>query len=529
MECMSIESEAFHRASADFIQDRHQLGAFVNRLPQNAHAAEDVFLRPAAAGANRLGQERGEKVRPSSTGFYDTDVPVSKEPGSCFRRRAVEETSSQDEPSPVDSCFPMKSPQQPTDRRHFLQKSVFGTAAAGLAIASTSHASAQAVPTAMEPEVTSDVDVLVVGGGTAGHVAAIQAARAGAKTLIVERNSQLGGTTTTGGVAFPGLFDAWGKQVIAGIGWELVKESVELDGGSLPNFAKVPERHWQNQVYTNQFLYAILAEEKCAEAGVEIAYYEFPQAVTKTENGWEVDCAGFGTKRRVRCKQIIDCTGGAEVVGMLGFPRLRDDERQPGSFLFMLGQAHQPGRNQIHRLYVHGADSTNSRTATEANLTGRKSILAKVRKEGKQLMHLQPETGFRESFRIEGETMVTVNDYTSGRVFDDAISFAFYPVDLHTKTGVKPKPLKPGTVPTIPLRALIPKGSRNLIVAGRCVSSDRLANSGLRVQASCMGMGQAAGAAAALATKAGTTPLEVPLKEIHAMLREHGQIVPGQA
>jgi len=55
-------------------------------------------------------------------------------------------------------------------------------------------------------------------GGTAGHVAAIQAGRAGAKTLIVERNSQLGGTTTTGGVAFPGLFDAWGKQVIAGIG-----------------------------------------------------------------------------------------------------------------------------------------------------------------------------------------------------------------------------------------------------------------------------------------------------------------------
>ena len=53
------------------------------------------------------------------------------------------------------------------------------------------------------------------------------------------------------------------------------------------------------------------------------------------------------------------------------------------------------------------------------------------------------------------------------------------------------------------------------------MSSDRLANSGLRVQASCMGMGQAAGAAATLAAKAGTTPLEVPLKEIHALLREH--------
>jgi hypothetical protein len=423
----------------------------------------------------------------------------------------------------------MSSPKSETDRREFLQQSVIGTAAAGLTIASTTNVSAQAPPEALEPEATDDVDVLVVGGGTAGHVAAIQAARAGAKTLLVERGAQLGGASTTGGVSFPGLFDAWGKQVIAGIGWELVKECVELDGGQLPNFAKVPQRHWQNQVLTNQFLYVLLAEEKCTEAGVRIAYHEFPQAVTKTKSGWTVDCIGFGTRRRVNCKQIIDCTGGAEVVGMLGFPRLREEERQPGSYLFRLGEGHEPGRTRLHRLYVHGADSTNSRTVTVANMTGRKSILARIRKEGKRITHLQPETGFRESYRIQGETLITVNDYTSGRVFDDAISHAFYPVDLHTKTGVRPKPLKRGKVPTIPLRALIPKGSRNLIVAGRCLSSDRLANSGLRVQASCMGMGQAAGVAAALAAKAGTTPLEVPLTEIHSLLRKHGQIIPGKA
>ncbi len=420
----------------------------------------------------------------------------------------------------------MTTKDKTTDRRDFLQSGLLGTAAAGLTIASTTNVSAQAPAEALEPEVTNNVDVLIVGGGTAGHVAAIQAARAGAKTLLVERGAQLGGASTTGGVSFPGLFDAWGKQVIAGIGWELVKECVELDSGKLPNFAKVPQRHWDNQVLTNQFLYALLAEEKCTAAGVEIAFHEFPQALTKTENGWAVDCVGFGTQRRVNCKQIIDCTGGAEVVGMLGFSRLREEERQPGSYLFRLGDGHDPGRTRLHRLYVHGADSTNSRTVTVANMTGRKSILGKIRKEGKRITHLQPETGFRESYRIEGETVVTVNDYTSGRVFDDAISYAFYPVDLHTKSGVKPKPLKPGTVPTIPRSALIPKGSENIIVAGRCVSSDRLANSGLRVQASCMGMGQAAGVTAALAAKTGTTPLEVPLKDIHALLHEHGQIVP---
>jgi hypothetical protein len=427
----------------------------------------------------------------------------------------------------------MKDNDLQADRRDFLQHSVLGLAGAGLAIASTTSvvigAESDGAQESSVGDLTNEVDVLVVGGGTAGTIAAIQAGRAGARTLLLERNSQLGGTTTTGGVAFPGLFDAWGKQVISGIGWELVRESVALDRGTLPDFSKVPQRHWHNQVHVNQFLYAILAEEKCEEAGVQIAYYEFPEVLAKTAEGWQVDCVGFGTRRRVRCKQIIDCTGGAEVVGMLDLPRLREEERQPGSMLFQLGKSNDPGRGQLHALYVHGADSSNSRTVTAASLTGRKAILGKVRREKKRLMHMQPETGFRESYRIVGETMIMVNDYTSGRLFEDAVSNAFYPVDLHTKSGVKPKPLKPGTVPTIPLRALIPKGSRNIMVAGRSVCSDRLANSGLRVQASCMGMGQAAGVAASLAAKSGTTPLELPLADIHKLLREHGAIVPGKA
>ncbi|MHC4629097.1 MAG: FAD-dependent oxidoreductase [Planctomycetota bacterium] len=345
--------------------------------------------------------------------------------------------------------------------------------------------------------------------------------------------SQLGGTTTTGGVSFPGLFDAWGKQIIAGIGWDLVRDSVELDGGKLPDFSKVPRRHWMNQVRVNQFLYAILAEERCEQAGVRIAYYESPYGITKTANGWQVDCVGFGTRRRVLCKQIIDCTGGAEVVGMLDLPRLREEETQPGSMLFKLDEANNPGRPNgpgsglLDSLYIHGADSSNSRTVTAANLRGRREVLKKVRKENRRLMHLQPEASFRESYRIVGETIITHDDYTSGRVFNDAVCYAFYPVDLHTRSGVKPKPLAKGIVPTIPLSAMVPKGSRNIMVAGRSVSSDRLANSGLRVQASCMAMGQAAGATAALAVSKNTTPLKVPLKDIREMLSKHGAIIPN--
>lgn len=380
-----------------------------------------------------------------------------------------------------------------------------------------------------EGSVTSNVDVLVAGGGTAGVIAALQAARAGAITLLVERGSQLGGTVTTGGVSFPGLFDAWGKQIIAGIGWELVKKAVELDNGTLPPFNRIPEHHWQNQVQVNQFVYALLAEEECVKADITIAYYESPMSVEKTADGWNVSIIGPGTCRQVKCKQIIDCTGGASVVGMLNLPRFREEDTQPGSLLYKLGGVHPVGREQLDRLYVHGADSSTSVTLTKANMDGRKSLLKKLReqKNSARLVHMQPETAHRESYRIHGETVITIDDYTSGRVFEDAVCYAFYPVDLHGRDGVKPKPLTKGTVPTIPLSALVPKGSRNIIVAGRCVSSDRFANSGLRVQASCMAMGQAAGAAAALAARTDTTPLEVPLEEIKTMLRTHAAIIPS--
>jgi len=373
--------------------------------------------------------------------------------------------------------------------------------------------------------ITTEADVLVIGGGTAGTIAAIQAARAGATTALVERGSQLGGTATVGGVAFPGLFHAWGKKIITGIGWELVSETVATDFGELPDFAVPEPQHWKHQVHINQFLYALLAEDKCLRAGVTIVYYEFPLAVEKTTDGWLVETVGPGTRRRITCKQLIDCTGGADVVGMLKGPRLRDEETQPGSMLYKCDDAYRPGHEQLQAVYVHGSDSSTSVTRTDANLAGRRAILESIR--GKRLTHMQSEVAFRESYRIVGETVITHEDYVSGRLFEDAVCYAFYPVDMHTRNGVAPKPLAKGVVPTVPLRALVPKSSRDIMVAGRCISSDRLANSGLRVQASCMAMGQAAGATAALAAQRNTTPLNIPLEDIRGLLRRHGAIIPG--
>jgi len=183
--------------------------------------------------------------------------------------------------------------------------------------------------------------------------------------------------------------------------------------------------------------------------------------------------------------------------------------------------------------HVFGADSTTSESNTMTNIKGRSSLLNTLRFlrelpgcEKTKIISMQPETGVRETYRIDGIYKITLEDYVSGKIFNDSVCYSFYPIDLHDKNGVVPLQLKEGVVPTIPLRALIPKKSRNFIVAGRCVSSDRMANSALRVQASCMAMGQAAGAAAAIAKINNTTPLEIPINTLNSLLKEHKAIVP---
>jgi hypothetical protein len=108
------------------------------------------------------------------------------------------------------------------------------------------------------------------------------------------------------------------------------------------------------------------------------------------------------------------------------------------------------------------------------------------------------------------------------------VSYSFYPVDLHRDgKSIYQEFLKPNVVATIPIRALIPKNSENFLVAGRCLSSDRLANSALRVQASCMGMAQAAAVTASLSIQEGMTPAKIDPNLVKKTLKEYGAIVPS--
>ena len=448
-------------------------------------------------------------------------------------------------------------------KRRALLKSI-GAFSVAAGLPGALHAETLVKPYRVKESFT-ETDILIVGGGTAGTIAAIQAGRTGAQTTLIESGSQLGGCTTTGGVSFPGIFHAWGEQIISGIGWELVLDAVELNGDQLPDFSKIPKSHWKHQVAVNPAIYVMLAEEKCLEAGVDIRYYETPTSVKFENARWLVESTGKGVKTIISAKQLIDCTGNALIASMAGYKVLREKETQPGSLVYSMGgydfdqldlskipkryhralhqnmltsQIRKTGENTFvpyGYVYVYGADSTTSETHTMANQKGRQNLLQLIRElrelpgcENIRITSMKTETAVRETFRIDGLYKITKEDYVSGLLYEDSLSYSFYPIDLHRDgKSIYQEFLKPNIVAAIPMRALIPKNSENFLVAGRCLSSDRLANSALRVQASCMGMGQAAAVTASLSIQEGVTPAKITPDLVKKRLKQYGAIVPS--
>ncbi len=416
------------------------------------------------------------------------------------------------------------------------------------------------------------VDVCVIGGGPSGITAAIQTARAGASCLLVEKSGLLGGATVTAGVNFPGLFHAWGRQVIAGIGWELTTLAVKASGEELPDFRDDSRPHWMRQILVDRLVYAATADQLVAESGVRLLLHAMPvRAEMRAAGEWKIDIGCKEGLHTLHAKVVIDATGDANVVSMAGFKIRRCAELQPGTLIFhaqgydfksldlkkitaMAEKAVREGqvlandfggqvqmvesllrRHGENSIHITGIDARTSDGKTEAEVKGRAALLRLqnfFRKqpglENFQVVYFAPECGIRETVTIDGEVEVTADDYVGGKFWEDAVCNSFYPIDIHREdgNGIDTRELKHGTVPTIPLRALLPRGSKNLLAPGRAACGDKEAHSAFRVQASCMAMGQAAGAAAALAAKTGMEIRELPLVSIHELLKAHRAIVP---
>lgn len=420
----------------------------------------------------------------------------------------------------------------------------------------------------------TDFDVAVIGGGPAGITAAVQAGRAGVKTLLVEKNGMLGGTTTVAGVDYPGLFHAWGRQIIAGIGWEIVNRAVAEAGGTLPDFSAYGRvRHSQLQIRVNKAVYAALADDAVLKAGVTLLFHTMLAKAEPARDLWKLTLCTKDGLKPVTARALVDCTGDANAVGLAGFEREQNAVLQPGTIMIRTGgydcdkldfpwlqeafdRACGEGRLQhadvarktggveailrnrgSNAIHIVGVNGGTSEGRTEAEIKARQVLLrlhrffrAQPGLEKFTIEFAATECGIRETFTIKGRARITLKDYTSGRLWEDAVCYSFYPIDVHRVDGdgIDIRPLAEGTFPTIPRGAMLPAGSRNLIAAGRCIAGDQEANSAYRVQATCMATGQAAGAMAALAVQRGMSPERLAMADIRRLLKQHGAIIPGE-
>lgn len=414
--------------------------------------------------------------------------------------------------------------------------------------------------------------VIVIGAGAAGICAAIQAARAGVSTLLVEKNGRVGGTTVNALVDFPGLFHAWGRQVIGGIGWEIVARSVREAGLSMPDFQKLAVRHMEHQVRVPAPLFSLIAAEAAAASGAHLLLHSMIAEVEERRGAVEVTVCTKGGLQRYSADVLIDCSGDANALQLAGCAVRMPEEVQPGTLSCRAGGynidtldmdalrkaageacrrgellpqdlsfspvsvnpeswLNKKGDNSNHIYNVNAFDSEGrTRMEQEAVACLLRTYRFLKKQPGLERLYIEclaAESGVRETVTLIGEDTITVDDYIGGKVWDDALCHSYYPIDLHDRaSGLANRCLEQGVVPTVGRGALLPAGRGRLLGAGRCVSSDRLANSALRVQASCMAMGQAAGALAAVAVSTGADLTGVNIAPVRALLRAHGAIVP---
>lgn len=423
----------------------------------------------------------------------------------------------------------------------------------------------------------NEFDLIVAGAGPAGLCAATQAGRSGLKTLLLEKSGMSGGTTTLNGVNFPGLFHAWGRQVIAGYGWDLVRGAVEESGKTLPDFSEWHRPHWELQIPVDVAVFTALADRMVVESGSQFLFHAMPVAADWRVGGWIVQTALKEGLREFRAKFLIDATGDGNLAALSGFGLRRNAHMQPATLIFRLGGydpealdfnaieeafakevaggrlqasdvgSHSSGARSFllnfgnNKMHIPGVDASTSAGKTEAELRGRAALLRLLRFFRKQrgLEHLRveylaPECGIRETATLEARTIITEDDYISGRTWPDSLCHAFYPIDIHRPDGdgIDIRQLREGVVPTVPLTAMSPAsekpGAGFFLCAGRTIGSDQAAHSGLRVQAACMAMGQSAAAAAVVALCEGTAALDADPKAIRSLLRDHGAITPGE-
>ncbi|MBX3593559.1 FAD-dependent oxidoreductase [Sphingomonas sp.] len=187
------------------------------------------------------------------------------------------------------------------------------------------------------------------------------------------------------------------------------------------------------------------------------------------------------------------------------------------------------GEVWINMTRVKGTDGTSARSLTEGEIEGRRQIDDIVTYlthyvagfEHAYFTKTAPFLGIRETRRIVGQYMMTQEDVLGCRHFDDAIAVASYPIDIHRPGDEDCTLIWCGDCYDIPYRSLVPQGVDNLLVAGRSISATHEAMGAIRVMATCMAMGEAAGRAAKISVRGNRTPADIDIDELRRQQLEH--------
>lgn len=424
--------------------------------------------------------------------------------------------------------------------------------------------------------ITAEFDVLVIGGGPAGMLAATAAAKNGARVALAERYGFLGGAATAALVNPISTFKKNGEQVIGGLAWQFVERLTEVGGAD--------DTYPNGNVPVDAELFKLAAQRMLLESGVTLYLHttlidvqgakKHPTyAVLQNKSGLFA----------LRAKIFIDCTGDADLAALCGVPMQQmppAEGMQPASLGFRLGGVKtalvtglhpaEPGAKfqmyEVRKIFESlpesirvpqfggpwfctvlndeagivsvnitrtAADATNgeSVTAAECRLHEDAHALFALLKchvpafKDSYLITTATQVGFRESRRIKGVYTLDAEEYASAYHYPDAVARGAHPIDIHRAADTKQDVQFLQKAGYIPYRAMIAEGFDHLLVAGRCISADRASFASIRVMATAMALGEAAGTAAALCVReeCGTTGLNTDL--LRATLLAQGAII----
>lgn len=430
--------------------------------------------------------------------------------------------------------------------------------------------------------VYGEFDVVVVGGGPAGIMAASAAARAGCSTLLIERYGFLGGAGTAGGLStFCGLHArTYGQdvRVIRGLADELLDRLGKLDGLNAPHLTIA------DGIAAQAFdisAYKIAADELVTGSGARILFHAMAVgAVMRAGAGPEIDAVIIESKsgrQAVRGRFFVDASGDGDLAAWAGVPweqappidgmmypslmfringvdvgragpapwrtveRLMDEAERAGTHTFPRKKPIvRPQRNPLEwranltqlRTADGGAiDGTDVDQLTLGELSGRQQALDAftfIRDrtpgfEDSYIVDIAPQIGIRETRRIIGAYQLTEDDVLGCADFDDTIGVNGWPVEAHVAGTVEFRWQRGERgFNQLPFRIIVPPSTGNLYVAGRCASMTHGAQSAARVTGPCFAMGEAAGVAAAMALRAGSSGAAVDVTELQRRLEDEG-------